>query len=86
MDEIDRQFEFAKLLVARLERLSADSIWAHRSSGLRGSLLRCIEQIEADRGMSGENACVDQAMADRFKRLVEDGFQMLKNAGREVKG
>jgi hypothetical protein len=37
----------AKLLITRLERLSVDSVWAHRASGIRGSLLRCLEELDA---------------------------------------
>ena len=33
----------AKLLVSRLERISADSVWAHQVSGIRGSLLKILE-------------------------------------------
>lgn len=36
----------AKLLITRLERLSVDSVWAHRASGIRGSLLRCLEELD----------------------------------------
>ena len=36
----------ARLLATRLERLSADSYWAHKASGLRGSLLRSLEDWE----------------------------------------
>ena len=32
-----------RLLPTRLERISADSYWAHRVSGVRGSLLRITE-------------------------------------------
>jgi hypothetical protein len=28
------------LILSRLERISADSIWAHRASGIRGALLK----------------------------------------------
>ena len=33
----------AKLLVYRLGRISADSLWAHKVSGIRGSLLKILE-------------------------------------------
>lgn len=39
------------MLIARLERLSADSYWAHRASGVRGSLLRWVEAGEGDIGV-----------------------------------
>jgi hypothetical protein len=35
-----------RLLLDRLERISVDSHWAHRASGVRGSLLKMLEQIE----------------------------------------
>lgn len=66
----------ARLLVARLERLSADSFWAHRASGIRGALLRGIEQVEKRPG-SGP------AM-NRLERLAEQGHQVLTNAAREI--
>ena len=34
------------MLTERLERISADSVWAHRASGVRGSLLRLLEEGE----------------------------------------
>jgi hypothetical protein len=32
------------LLIARLERISADSYCAHRASGIRGALMRFLEE------------------------------------------
>jgi hypothetical protein len=43
----------APLLIERLERLSADSPWAHRASGLRRALLRSLEE-DAEGGRSPE--------------------------------
>lgn len=60
------------LLLERLERIPADSIWAHRASGLRGSLLAIVEQLE------------EQSLEDpEVKRLIAYGFQILENAARE---
>ena len=36
----------SETILNRLERLSADSIWAHRASGLRGAILREMAKIE----------------------------------------
>ena len=36
--------ELLRLLTSRLERLSADSRWARRASGLRGSLLKVLDE------------------------------------------
>ena len=64
----------AKILVERLARLSADSIWARRASGLRASLDKTVHQIEA-----GET--VD---ADHFAGLIQLGFEMLEKAAEEI--
>jgi hypothetical protein len=62
-----------KLLITRLERLSADSVWAHRASGVRGALLRMQEQIESGQPVEGPRAT----------RLIRLGFQILEGAAKE---
>lgn len=42
----NEETKIVQLLLARLERVSVDSYWAHRASGIRGSLLRVVEEIE----------------------------------------
>lgn len=69
--------DLARLLISRLERLSADSYWAHRSSGLRGSLLRCLEQIET--GDVGPEAM------PRLEQLIAFGFDVLTRGAREIR-
>ena len=64
----------AKTLVERLARLSADSIWARRASGLRASIDKAIVQIE-----NGQT--VD---TDHFKYLISLGYKMLEKAGKEI--
>jgi hypothetical protein len=49
----DHNAELIKLLIDRLEHLSADSTYAHRASGLRGSLLRALDQIKNGSRMTG---------------------------------
>ena len=64
-------------MIDRLEHLSADSSYAHRASGLRGSLLRYVECLETDENVSpDERAQLDQ--------LVEYGFEILELAAKEV--
>ena len=75
MDELS--LKLIKRLTDRLEHLSADSTYAHRASGLRGSLLRYMEHMEADEWMSSE----DQAQLDQ---LMEYGFHILELAAREI--
>ena len=61
------------LLLERLERIPADSVWAHRASGLRGSLLAIVERREEDQ----------QAEDPEIERLIAYGFQILESAARE---
>ncbi len=62
-----------QMLLARLERVSVDSYWAHRASGARGSLLRAVEALEA-----GE--VVSPAV---LQQVVEQGFRILEHAAQE---
>jgi len=62
-----------ELLVARLERISADSFWAHRASGVKGSLLRVMEK-------SAKGYPIRQA---DLKRAMELGFFILEKAAKE---
>lgn len=75
MDNRDRTIQNARLLVSRLERLSADSYWAHRASGLRGSLFRCLEKVE-----TGEN----EGGLSYLEGLNEQGFEILNAAAGEI--
>jgi hypothetical protein len=66
------------LLISRLERLSADSVWAHRASGLRGALLKALEVQETT---------FDSARSidtDRLQALVDYGFRLVENAAKEL--
>ncbi len=53
------------LLIERLERLSVDSPWAHRASGLRRALLQRMEQEE------GGYAIPTERLIDQALRLLE---------------
>jgi hypothetical protein len=85
MDETVIVIENTRQLIARLERISADSTWAHRSSGLRGSLLRSLEQAEGtclvEHGSLG--ACMKAI--DELNKLAEFGYFILENAAREIR-
>jgi len=67
------QAQLLRLLLARLERISADSPWAHRASGIRGGLIRELENLEA--GGPVEEGGLIPAM--------ENAFQVLREAARE---
>jgi hypothetical protein len=68
-----RQTQLVSLLLMRLERVSVDSYWAHRASGVRGGLLRALEKVEVGQP-------VDES---ELKRLMDQGFQILERAAQE---
>lgn len=71
----------ALLLISRLERLSADSYWAHQASGLRGSLLRSLEEMRARE--PGSDASLSRE-GERLIDLIERGFEVLEKAAHEI--
>ena len=70
----DQYFALLERLVNRLERLSADSTYAHQASGLRGTLLRYIECIEAG----------DDVSHTEMDQRIEYGFEILRLAAEEI--
>ncbi len=62
-----------QFLLARLERISADSVVAHRASGVRGAMLRLVERLEKGRPVQG----------GEVKRLIESGYSLLEKAAEE---
>ena len=71
MDE--KTLSLIGLLIARLERISADSFWAHRASGVKGSLLRLLEKSE--KGL--------HVRETELQHTVDLGFFILEKAARE---
>ena len=59
-----------KILLHRLERISADSGWAHQASGVRASLAKVISQEDPD--------------LDQLSPLLDLGFLILENAAGEI--
>jgi hypothetical protein len=74
MAELEKQLLQAKTLVDRLARLSADSIWARRASGLRASIDKAVHQAEAGESLE----------RDHFDHLIASGFEMLEKAAQEI--
>lgn len=62
-----------RLLLARLERISADSVTAHRASGVRGAMMRMVETLEAGNAVSDAE----------LKRLIDAGYGLLQRAAKE---
>lgn len=79
MDKRALQHNLAWQLLARLERLSADSPWAHQASGVRGALLRSLQTEEA----SGRGKDASPG-SDDLQALIECGFMILEKAAREM--
>ena len=67
----DAKLKQIRLLVTRLERLSADSIWSHRASGIRGSLLVCLEEL-GDHCLRNTSANLDY--------MLDQGYYVLEQA------
>ena len=62
-----------RMLLARLERISADSVTAHHASGVRGAMLRAIDQLQKQ----------EQVPEYVVKRLIESGYALLQRAAKE---
>jgi len=68
------QLQLLRLLISRLERLSVDSHWARRANGLRGNIVKVLE--EADSG---------QAVAtERVDLLTDSAFDILRRAAQDI--
>jgi hypothetical protein len=63
-----------RMLAARLERLSVDSIWARRASGTRGSVLKAVERLD-----NGETLA-----AAHLDLLIDKSFDLLRRAAQEI--
>lgn len=73
MTNIETSREIIQMLLSRLERISVDSYWAHRASGIRGALIRIAEQAEAGQP-------IDKA---ELQRNVLAGFYILEISAKE---
>lgn len=67
------EIKLIRLLLARLERVSVDSYWAHRASGIRGGLLRTLEELETGESTGPAN----------LNELITSAFAILTKAARE---
>lgn len=72
------EIETVKLLISRLERLSADSYWAHRASGIRGSLLKYFEKMITEE--KGEQPY----SSEYLYILIQIGYSLLEKAALEI--
>jgi hypothetical protein len=63
------------LLIDRLAHLSADSIWAHRASGIRGAILRLWLQSE-------QEGTIESSL--ELEQLLNQGYWILEAAAKEI--
>jgi hypothetical protein len=69
-----KQVELLQMLASRLERLSADSRWARRASGLRGNIIKLLEE-------AGTENSVDTS---RVELLTQVAFDILRQAAADI--
>jgi hypothetical protein len=73
MEPLEPNDKLIRLLLPRLERISVDSSWAHRASGVRGALVKMLDQLET-------GGPIDPAA---FTLNVSVGFEILREAAEE---
>jgi len=66
------ELQLISMLAERLERISADSVWAHRASGVRGALLRTLDQLQNG----------DKPDANAFSQIVSTALNILVHAAK----
>lgn len=66
--------ELLRLLAGRLERLSVDSLWARRASGLRGNIIKVLSEIDEGRMVE----------AERIPPLIDRAYEVLQQAAQEI--
>ena len=67
------EIKLISLLLERLERVSVDSYWAHRASGIRGGLLKNLEELEKGTPAGQANTA----------ELISSAFVILTRAAKE---
>jgi hypothetical protein len=80
MEQQEYLLEQVNMLVQRLERIYVDSIWARRSSGHRGNLLKWVEQLET---YQKTNQALTIKERDQLNILIQTGYKILEKAAQE---
>jgi hypothetical protein len=68
------QTQLLRLLISRLERLSVDSHWARRACGIRGNIVKVLEEADSGR----------EILATRLELLTEAAFDILLQAAHDI--
>ena len=72
-DSSEPNEKLIRMLLPRLERISVDSYWAHRASGVRGALTKILDHLETGQATDPESV----------KTNILIGFEILKEAAQE---
>ena len=75
----------ARTAIDLLERLSADSPWAHRGSGYRGALLRQLDSI-GESELDDHDRQTELILLARLQNLIDASFELLEKAAMELIG
>lgn len=65
----------ANILLRRLEKISADSTWSHRASGIRASLAKTLACIHVQAKPTQEG---------KLDQLMAQGYHVLEEAARDI--
>ncbi len=68
-DLLNLYFYQATLVIPRLERITPDSSWAHRATGLRRTLLRLTHEASPN--------------PRQLHAILREGFQLLEKAAKD---
>ena len=71
----EKAIQLAETLLKRLEKISADSSWAHQASGVRASIAKILTHEKLKPGSSSLQALED---------LIRLGFEVLESAAGEI--
>ena len=70
-----KTIQLAEVLLIRLEKISADSAWAHQASGVRASIAKILAREEIRSGSSTLQVLED---------LIRLGFEILESVAGEI--
>lgn len=83
MEKTELLINQMKILTERLEKLSPDSSWARRASGVRGALLKLLPELEA---VLKDDEPVEGSLytdLDTIECLLDCGYEFLERAAQE---
>ena len=79
--DVKTRIALANMLIERMAQLSADSIWARRASGYRGTLLKLVTRLEND--PVAKYSAEQQRDYAYLGELIPLGFALLEKAAQE---